>query len=107
MSVRLPLVPSLPNYRFGTALAGTQFLIDVRWNARDEAWYMDVLSEDETLIRGGIKIVLGTLLGGRVVNASFPAGVFVAADLTNSGLDADIDALGDRVVVDFYDFQEF
>lgn len=106
MSVRLPLVPSIPNYRFGTALAGAQFVIDVRWNARDEAWYMDIREEDETLIRAGIKVVLGTLIGGRVTADKFPLGVFIAADLTARGEEAGLADLGDRVIVDFYSFEE-
>lgn len=106
MPVALPLVPSLPNYRLGVALSGVQYLIDMRWNARDGAWYMDLLAEDETPIRRGIKVVLGILLGGREVNAEFPPGVFQAHDLTNRGAEAGLADLGDRVVVYYYTFVE-
>lgn len=106
MPVKLPLEPSLPNYRVGTALAGVQFLLDVRWNDRDSSWYIDVLAEDETPIRSGIKVVLGSALGGRTVAAGFPAGIMIAADLTKSGIEAGLDDLGARVVVNFYTFAE-
>lgn len=106
MAEKLDLIPSVANYRFSTALSGTQYLLDVRWNARDTAWYLDVLAEDETPLRLGIKIVLGALLGGRVVSDEFPAGVFIAHDLTNAGTDPGFDELGDRVVVYYYTFEE-
>lgn len=102
MPEQLPLVPSIPSYRVGTTLGGTQYLLDVRWNARDEAWFLDVLAEDETPVATGIKVVLGVFLGGRVVDAAFPDGLLLAADLTGRGLDAGFDDLGSRVVVNFF-----
>lgn len=107
MPARLPLVPTIPNYRVGTSLSGFQYILDIRWNARDEAWYMDVRSEDETLLLAGMKIVLGSILGGRVVDQDFPPGIMVAYDLANTGTEAGIDDLGVRVVVDYYGFDEF
>ena len=95
----LPLVPSLPNYRFGTALDGVQYIFDFRWNSRDEAWYMAISSEDGTLIRTGIKVVLGIALGGRVADSDFPTGAFFALDLSNAGVEATLDDLGERVAV--------
>lgn len=106
MPEALPLVPSIPSYRVGVSLAGVQYILDVRWNAREGAWFLDVLAEDETPIRRGIKIVLGTLLGGREVSDEFPLGVLQAIDLTNTGTEAGLDDLGDRVVVLFYSFEE-
>lgn len=106
MPQQLPLVPSIPSYRVGTALGGTQYVLDVRWNARDAAWYMDVLAEDETPIRHGIKIVLGALLGRRTIDPAFPAGIMIATDLSGSGVDAGLDDLGTRVIVLFYDGAE-
>lgn len=102
MPEQLPLAPSIPNYRVGTVLGGTQYLIDVRWNARDGAWYMDVLAEDETPIALGIKIVLGAFLGGHVTDPSFPDGLLLASDLTGRGMDAGFDDLGAGVVVNFW-----
>lgn len=106
MPVGLPLSPSVAHYRVGTTLSDEQYLLDVRWNARDEAWYLDVLSEDETVIRSGIKVVLGVLLGGRVVDPAFPPGVFIAVDQTNQGAEPGFDDLGDRVQIHYYSFEE-
>ena len=98
---QLPLVPSTPNYRFATTLDGTSYVFDVRWNARDEAWYLDVYDQNETLIRAGVKIVLGALLGRRSVDPAFPDGLLIATDLSGEGREATFDDLGTRVVVIF------
>lgn len=98
-AVTLPLVPSIPNYRFGTQLDGVQYIIDVRWNGRDGAWYMDFLQADETPIKYGIKIVLGATLGGLVTDPAFPPGVLIAVDQTGNGREATLDDLGSRVLV--------
>lgn len=103
----LPLFPGEPNYRVSTSLAGKQYLLDVRWNGRDEAWYLDISTEDGEPLRRGIKVVLGALLGGRAVDDRLPQGVFQAVDLTNSGRDAGLDDLGDRVQIYFYPFEDF
>lgn len=106
MPESLPLFPSEPNYRVSVVLAGTLYVLDVRWNGRDEAWYLDVSTEDGNPIRTGIKVVLGALLGGRVVSDDFPLGVFQAVDTTNAGAEAGFDDLGDRVQIYFYSFDE-
>lgn len=98
---RLPLVPTIPHYEVATQLGDDLFILELRWNARDEAWYMGVFDDAGTAIRVGIKIVLGTLLGGRVRAAGFPDGVLQAVDLTGAGLDAALDDLGTRVAVYF------
>ena len=102
MAQRLPLIPSTPLYRFGTVLEGTPYVFDVRWNERGEFWAMDILQEDETPIRTGIRIVLGTLLGGRSKSENMLPGVLVATDLSGAEVDAGFDDLGVRVVVWYY-----
>lgn len=105
MPQQLPLVPTIPNYRFGTSLDGEQFTIDVRWNARAESWFMDILREDGTPVRQGIRIVLGSQLGGRCTDPTFPDGVLVAADLARLGRDAALDDLGTRIAVLFFPYE--
>lgn len=98
----LPLIPSEPNYRLGTQLDGTQYVIDCRWNSRAEAWYLDVLDANADPIRTGIKIVLGAALGARCTDPRFPQGLFLASDLSGQGREAGLDDLGVRVFVYYY-----
>ncbi len=102
MPQQLPLAPSIANYRVGTVLGGVSYLLDVRWNGRAEAWYLDVLTEDEEPIRRGIKLVLGSALGRRCVDTRFPPGILVAADTSGAGIDAGFDDMGERVVVLYF-----
>lgn len=95
----LALVPSIGNYRFSTILDGLPFVFDVRWNTRNESWYLTVLRDDGTVIRHNIRVVLGIALGARVADADFPPGVFFAIDLTKSSVEATYDELAERVPV--------
>ena len=95
----LPLFASTPNYRIRCPLDGVLYIFDVRWNVRDSAWYMDVLQQDETPIRNGMKIVLGGNMGRASTDPFFQKYMLTAVDLTNSGRDATLDDIGVRVVV--------
>lgn len=106
MPVQLPFVPSEPNYQFATVLDGVPYIIGVRWNARDAAWYMDLFAADASPICHGIKIVLGALLGRRTMDPRYPGGTLTAVDLSGKDADATLDDLGVRVVVYFYTFAE-
>lgn len=106
MPRQLPLIPSVARYDFATVLAGTTFVFEVYWNERDAAWYFDLLAEDETPIRYGVKILLGSPLGRRSVSPLFPQGVLLASDLSGEERDATFDDLGVRVVVYFFTADE-
>lgn len=102
MPLQIPFVPSIPSYRFSTTIDGTQYIFDVRWNARAEAWYFDLLDEAEDPIRHGIKVVLGAMLGGTSADERFPRGAFFACDMAGEGRDAGFDDLGSRIQVYFF-----
>lgn len=106
MAVIVPFEPSIPNYRFSTTLLSQTYVFDVRWNARDDAWYFDILDSANSPILHGVKIVLGALLGGRCVDPRFPAGRFMACDMTDSGTEAKYDDLGVRVLIYFMSYDE-
>lgn len=106
MPQRLPLIPGEPHYRFSTELSGIPFVVEVRWNQREEAWYMTVLDANESPVLSGVKLVLGALLGARSADPRKPPGAFVVADLSGTGRDATLDDLGTRVVVSFFSNEE-
>lgn len=102
----LPIDSAFPSYRVGTAIDGTQYVLDVYWNEIDLAWYMSVFAADGEPIRQGIRIVLGIKLGRRCVDPRFPTGAIVARDLTGAGLDAGRNDLGARVQLRYYTAEE-
>ncbi len=104
---QLPFESGPAFQKFATAIDGNTFVINLRWNGRDAAWYFDLADADESPIVSGIKIVQGMLLGRRCTDPRFPRGVFWAVDLTNQKIDATFDDLGTRVVVYFYPIAEW
>ena len=96
---QLPLIASTRGYRVGAILDGTPYIFDLHWNGREAAWYMDLLAEDETVIRAGMKLVLGARLGSQSAREDFPGGAFIVMDLSGTGIDAGFDDLGVRVQV--------
>ena len=99
---QLPLVASVQSYRVSTLLAGTEYILDLHWNGRASAWYMDLMAADESPIRLGIKLVIGANHCSRL-SSGLIDGVFVVADLSGTNKEAGFDDLGTRVMVYFVD----
>ena len=106
MPIQIPLIPEEFFYRVSTVLDERDYIFDVRWNARDSGWYFDLYDADGDLIRAGIKIMMSAFLGARSADPRYPAGTFIASDLSNEGRDATYLDLGVRVVVLFYTVEE-
>jgi hypothetical protein len=107
MPVIVPFIGSIPQQQFTTVLDGVTYFIAVRWNARDAAWYFNISDVEQSLIRSGIKIALGALLGRRCVDPRFPPGVIQAFDMSGAGIDAGFDDLGTRVQVMYFTVAEW
>lgn len=102
MAIAIPFTSETPFYQFNTVIEGSRYYFNVRWNTRDEAWYFDLLDEDEDPIMYGIKIALGAALGGRSIDPRWPPGHFFAIDTSSESVDATLNDLGSRVIVEFY-----
>lgn len=100
--VILPFVPSVPYYEFTTTLESSVVKFRVRWNERDAAWYFDCELDDGTVLRQGVKVVLGTYLGRACNTSIFAQGAIVAHDMTKQARDAGYDDIGERVQVRYY-----
>lgn len=59
---RLPTSQTLPNYRYEVDMDGVTFRMSFKYNSRDEAWYMTILSAGGVVLRAGIKVVSEWLL---------------------------------------------
>lgn len=105
-AIELPILPEVGGVRFGSFRVGVtidseQYIVDGRWNGRDQAWYLDWYEVNLTPIIYGMKVVLGTFLGRRSNHKLFRDGVLVAVDLSGQGRDAGYDDLGTRVVLEW------
>lgn len=91
------------NARVGVSFADERFWFYPRWNQRENegvgAWFIDIREEDNTLVAGGIKLVLGTQIGRRNSHDFFKKHTLHLVDLSNSGTEAGFDDLGQRVVL--------
>lgn len=106
MPTELPIDASAPNYRVGTTIEGVQYLLDVRWDSRAAAWFLDVLDVEAIVIAAGLKLCLGVIIGRRCADPRFPAGGILVSDLSGDGLDATLGDLGSRVKVYHYTVAE-
>ncbi len=95
-----------PFFRTSVSINNVPYILDLRWNNVTAAWYLDVFDGDEDPIRTGLKLMLGTLIGGRVTDSRWPNGFFFIADLSGQDVDANFQALGDRVRLYFIDNDE-
>lgn len=97
--VDIPVIPSEAHYRFGVVIEDVGYLVDVRWNARDTAWYLDWYTLEEKIIALNLKVVLGAYLGRRYPVPPFSNGVLVAVDTSGNEVEAGFDDFGTRVVL--------
>lgn len=97
--IDIPVFPSEAYYRFGVVIEDNNYLVDVRWNSRDLAWYLDWYTIEEKIIALNIKVVLGMYLGRRAAAAPFTNGVLVAVDTSNTDTEPGFDDFGTRVIL--------
>jgi hypothetical protein len=101
--IELPLRADLTHYDFELSLDGVAYVFELRWNIRDDAWYLDLRLADGTDVVNGAKIVLEWPIGSRCKHASRPPGMLVAFDSSGRREEARIDDLGTRVRVLYFD----
>lgn len=98
MPTILPIVQGDADQAWTTDLAGVIYLVRLRWNLREAAWYLDVLERDErTPIVQGVKVVLGAMLGRRAQHPLFHDGALIARDTSGAAREATLEDMGARV----------
>ena len=84
-----------PFYTMTVALDGADYLLEFRYNQREEAWYFDISLSDGTLLVRGIKIVCGLPLLRRFADNRLPAGTLMAVSNTDERSPPKLLELGD------------
>ena len=72
--VVIPVNPGLLNYEFRIDLDGVTYTLGIRFNSREDRWFLDVKDASETPIILGIKVILNVDLIGRFQQAELPSG---------------------------------
>lgn len=66
----------VPAFRMEISLDGTPYVLKMRYNVISGFWSMDILSRDEALIAGSLRLVRGQPLIAQIVNPALPPGDF-------------------------------
>jgi hypothetical protein len=74
MIVEIPPALSERAFTQETLLDGTTYRLTFRWNVREGAWYLDLLTAEDVLIAGGLKLVGGAFLLRHITGAVRPPG---------------------------------
>lgn len=98
-ALELPLRAGIPHYRFRTTLGGADYGFTLRWNARDDYWYVSLTTAAGEPILSGSRVVLGMPLLRKVVSPLRPPGELVAIDTSSRGLLPGPDDFGARVLL--------
>lgn len=107
MPVTIPLrTDAVYHYDLQVVLDGAVFTLELRWNTRDEAWYMDLRTEAGDPILTSVKVVVDWPLAGRCVDARRPAGALFAIDTSSERRDPGKDDLGSRVILVYFESAE-
>lgn len=106
MPTKIPLVPSQGYYDFTTTVNNLTLTLTVRWNQRDNAFYMDIDDQSGADVATGIKLVLGAYLGRASQHQLFQDGVLVLIDTSGKLIDAGFDEMGDRLELWYYTANE-
>jgi hypothetical protein len=93
----LPARSNLTHYEFGVELEGASYTIELRWNARDGAWYLSLYDSAGEPLVSGHKAVLGANLLGRGENPRLPPGLLTLFDTSGTLVDPGQTELGGRV----------
>lgn len=95
----IPFAPGIPEQPITITLDGESYVLRARWNTWDAAWYLDAWERDGTTpIAFGVKLVLGTKLGGDIDHPLFLGGM-VLIDNAGTGEDPQFSDLGTRCLL--------
>jgi hypothetical protein len=103
----MTLLPTLTDgtavYTFQTSLDSVAFQLDLEWNDRELAWYLNLYDANLNPLVMGRKVVLGIPLLGRFQGiAGLPPGDLIAFDTSNTDNPPGLLDLGDRVVLLYF-----
>jgi hypothetical protein len=103
---RIPTEQDLADYTLQLPLDGVEFFLTFNWNTITAAWYMSISDTNSTPLLVGRKICINCGIRGAYRDLRLPPGEFIAYDTTGSNTEANINDLGTRVILLYYDLSE-
>lgn len=101
----IPLTPSDTNYELRLTFDSLVYLFAVRWNSRDESFYLSIYEQNTGPTTGrsrvpvieGARLVLGVNIGRSSSHPFFSRHTFKMVDSSQQGIEALYDDIGTRV----------
>lgn len=106
MILEVPLPKNVPAFVQQTQLDGQTYNLRVHWNEREGSFYLELGDVDGDPIVASRKLVPDWPLIFRVRDDRRPPGELLMVDLTGSGIPPQLDELGERVVLLYFDQAE-
>lgn len=105
--IPLEEAPDKANIIFLVSLDGTTYQATLRYNDREDNWYMMLSDLDGNVIRATIKVVINVPLLRQIASADAPLGELIAIDdrrtLTYPAEDPELEDLGVNVLLAYVD----
>ena len=79
-----PNFPTLGRHEYDISIDGRDFTLRFAWNVRVASWYMDVLDEDDVVLRQGVRMVVDFPLLFRSKLTALPLGLLMAVDVSGA-----------------------
>lgn len=92
----LPVTPDTETWVQSTDLDGRDFRLRFAWSAREEAWYLDIMSSAGGMLLAGLKLAERVNVLRRFKSADLPPGPLVLIDTKGLGQEPTFDGLGTR-----------
>ena len=95
--LQIPVRNDLPSYTMRVELDGSIFILRFRYNERSTRWYMDISTEENELIVGGIALLTGVPLISQYVDSRLPEGDFVVFDRASKNENPSRETFGEDI----------
>lgn len=97
----IPIVQGGKPFRETLELDGEEFIFDFSWNQRDQAWYLYIF-KNGIAMGPHLRLIAGYNLLDALLSLDKPSGFLYLYDVdlnTSVGNEADIDSLGNRILL--------
>lgn len=102
----VPTTPGLPFYTQKTRLDGVDYILEFRYNQREDRWYLSISDSEEIPILTGLKLVCNwPLLHSYQYDPRVPPGELMAIDLSGDDTPPGLNELGDGLRVQLTYFE--
>jgi hypothetical protein len=102
----LPVSQSLPRFFFDIELEEVTYRLEFEFNDRSRIWYMNIRDSEANPIVMGLTVTIGSDILAPYHHKSCPPGALIAYDSTGKDLDGNVEDLGERIQLVYFDSTE-